>query len=170
MGIDINIIKKGQDATYEDWRNEFYRYYDNCEISDKIQRINDEIKSMGRPDDLNEFGFAPFKEDIKKCVNIRIRLSEISRLLHNLKSNVKMIYDNMVFFLRTEPRISGKTKEDRKKNAELESLKEFFLLKSLENSCEKIEELKEVYKIKYEAVSRALSIVDYERKQISRES
>ena len=170
MAIDINIIKKGQDATYEDWRNEFYRYYESCEISDKIKRINDEVKCMGRPSNLNEFGFAPFKEDIKKCVNMRVRLSEISRLLHNLKSNLKIIYDNMVFFLRMEPRISGRTKEDRKKNAEIESLKEFLLLKNLENSYEKVEELKEVYKIKYEAVSRALSIVDYERKQISRES
>lgn len=169
MGIDINVIKKGQNATYEDWRNEFYRYYESCEINDKIKRINEEMKIIGRPKNLEEFGFAPFKEDIQKCVNIRIRLSEISRLLYNLKSIVKMIYENMVFLLRTEPRISGRTKEDRKKNAELESLKEFMLLKNLENSLEKVEELKEVYKIKYEAVSRALSIVDSERRQVSRE-
>lgn len=152
------------------FKEQFSKFYKEHDIENFMNNVLAELSKIGWPEESNPIDWPEFKEILTKSSNIRIRLISIHSKLKSNRDDLKKIYDNILFFLKSDPETKGKTKEDKKQYAELELREENFILDKMNKIIDKITNLSEAYKIKYDSTSRVLSIVEYERKQTGREN
>ena len=152
-----------------EWRKEFHRYYETHEIEEFLNNIMPELIKIGWPEESKPVYYEDFKDILSDSSNKRIRLISISNRLKTYLDDLKDIYENVIFFLKSDQGTQGKTKEDKKKYSELLLQKENMFLIRISKVLQRISDLSEAYKIKYDSTSRILSIVEYERKQTGRE-
>ena len=162
-------IESPQGFGHYEWKQEFHKYYENLEINSFLINVMSELKKLGWPEEEDPVDYDDFKSILVKSSNKRIRLIAISNRLSSYRDDLKKIYENIVFFLKSDPMTKGKIKEEKKKYAELDLYDEILILNRIDKVLKRILDLAESYKIKYDSTSRVLSIVEYERKQASQE-
>lgn len=154
---------------YSEWIGEFHRYCESHSIEKYMENVMSELKKMGWPEEEDPVDFQHIKNILSNSSNKRIRLIALLSNIQTFKNDLKDIYENVMFFLKSDENTKGKIKEEKRKYAELHLEKENLILNKINKVASKISDLSEAYKIKYDSTSRILSIVEYERKQTGRE-
>lgn len=152
-----------ENTTFNYWLNEFNNYCETHNVNEFLSNVTNELESIGWPVERSVIDIKGFKEVLFIASNYRIRLVAIGNKIKNYREELKDRYENIIFFLRTDPNIPGKTKEDKKKYSELSTIKEKNIITRIDKIYTRIIDLIEAYKIQYEATSRVLSIVQSEK-------
>lgn len=161
----MSDTSRGQDSTFLDWKTAFYEYIKSRNLSELFSSIENELNLIGWPSDEDISLFSPQqqRDDISSCSANLIRLQKV---LYDLRAHqVKLeSYYKYMYFLRTQEgdTLKGNTKEEKKVYAELELYSEKNLIKNIELFIERIENLNQAYKSRYNAISRIHSIVTFE--------
>lgn len=153
------VLYLNQDS---DWVQieEAYREYIGLDIlKTEIPKITQELRSITPyPGDVD---LDNFRQQYMQAVEVIDRVSWVEYEYGTHKKKMKKAFDWMLAKRSECSDINGKTKEDKKRNAELELIRYVILLDSLEDIVSMALVLKMTYQRRQDSISRMLSYVEY---------
>lgn len=154
-----NASSKGQNASFEDWKQDLDTYLSKNNIIIYLRQVQEELNSIGYP----SYGeCVDHKLELQKCSAGIIRLNQLSIDFKRYKQKIELMYDFMHLLKTKEENIKGSNVTEKKKFAEMEIILYKNIIDLMDFILGKISLMKESFQTRYNLVSRLLAVIQFE--------